>query len=138
MIDLDITFFIQFVNFVVTLVVLNFLLVRPIREIIKKRNDRMAGYLEDAEGFNETAEQKLKNYSAALDEARRNGVDIRSNLREEGVAEEKGIIEAANGKAATALKAERDAVAAEVKSCMDDLKAQVDGMAGKVVAKVLG
>lgn len=138
MIDLDITFFIQFVNFVVTLVVLNFLLIRPIREIIKKRNDRMAGYLEDAEGFTSSAEEKLKNYSAALDEARRSGVEVRNGLRETGAAEEKSILEAANAKAASALKAERDAIAADIKSCMDDLKGQVDGMAGKVVAKVLG
>ncbi|SKA80161.1 ATP synthase F0 subunit B [Desulfobaculum bizertense] len=138
MIDLDITFFIQLVNFVVTLVVLNFLLIRPIREIIKKRNERMEGYVKDAEGFSAAATGKLEKYSAQLDAARHSGVEIRNGLRDEGVKEEQSIVGAATQKAAAQMKTEREAVAAEAKECMVQLKGQVSGLANNVVAKVLG
>ena len=47
MLDINITLLIQLVNFIVTLVVLDYLLIKPIRGIIKKRRDLAAGMLSD-------------------------------------------------------------------------------------------
>lgn len=138
MIDLDSTFFIQFVNFVVTLVVLNFLLIRPIRDIIKKRNDAMSAMVDEAENFTASADEKLKNYQKQLDEARAAGTEKRNGLKDEGSAQEKTILSAAGEEASATLKAERATVAGEVSSAMDGLKGQVDALAGKVADKVLG
>ena len=137
MIDLDSTFFIQFVNFVFTLVVLNFLLIRPIREIIKRRNDAMSAMVDEAENFSASAEEKLKNYQKQLDAARHAGTDKRNSLKDEGTAQEKSILSAAGTEASATLKAERETVAGEVRTAMDGLKGQVDALAGKVAAKVL-
>ena len=49
MIDLNITLLIQLVNFLITLVVLNFLIIRPVRELIKKRNENMTRLINEAE-----------------------------------------------------------------------------------------
>ena len=43
MVDLNITLWIQLANFLVTLVVLNYLLISPIRKIIRKRKDNVEG-----------------------------------------------------------------------------------------------
>jgi F-type H+-transporting ATPase subunit b len=137
MIDLDITFFIQFVNFCITLVVLNVVLIRPVREIIKKRNDRMASYMEDAEKFNNSAEEKLENYSAALNEARAKGTQERNKYREEGQAEEKEIISEVSSEVSEKLAEERKAIESEVQSTMDSLKNKVDDLSGRMVEKVL-
>lgn len=137
MIDLDITFFIQFVNFCIALVVLNVILVRPVREIIKKRNERMASYMDDAEQFNTSAEAKLQNYSAALDEARAKGTQERNVYREEGQAEEKEIISQVSSEVSEKLAEERKAIASEVQSTMDSLKGKVDNLADSMVSKVL-
>jgi len=138
MIDLDYTIFVQFANFVITLFVLNFLLVAPIREIIKKRKDTMGGMVSATEKFTADAETKLANYNKALDAARIEGSETRSALKATGVAEEKGILSAAGQQASEALKAERMAVESEVNSAMAGLKGQVNALADKVVAKVLG
>jgi len=137
MIDLDYTFFIQFGNFILTLGVLNFLLIRPVRNMISKRNDHMAGMVDSAEKFTSDAETKLKDYQKQLDAARQEGTTKRNALKDEGSAEEKGILSAAGEKAAAALKAERQTVASEVESAMSGLKGQVDALAGKVTDKVL-
>lgn len=137
MLDLDITFFIQFVNFCITLVVLNIVLIRPIREIIKKRNDRLASYMADAEKFNESAEGKLKNYTAALDEARAAGVQERNKFREEAMAKEKDVLSEVSSEVASKLADERKTIESEVKSTMDSLKGKVGDLAGRMVQKVL-
>jgi F-type H+-transporting ATPase subunit b len=137
MIDLDITFFIQFVNFCITLVVLNVILIRPVREIIKKRNERMSSYMDDAEKFNTSAEEKLQNYSAALDEARAKGTQERNKFREEGQAEEKEIISEVSSEVSSKLAEERKAIASEVQSTMDSLKGKVDDLSDRMVNKVL-
>lgn len=137
MIDLDSTFFIQFVNFVITLLVLNFLLIRPIRDIIAKRNAHMSTMVDETEKFSSNAEDKLSDYKKQLDQARAEGTAKRNGLKDEGVAEEKGILGAAGQEAAATLKSERQAVASEVDSAMGALKAQVAPLADKVVGKVL-
>ncbi|BBD09663.1 ATP synthase F0 subunit B [Desulfovibrio ferrophilus] len=138
MIDLDSTFFIQFLNFIITLVVLNFLLIRPIRDIISRRNDAMSAMVDEAENFTNSAEGKLKNYQKQLDEARIAGTEKRNGLKDEGTAQEKGILSAAGEQASATLKAERETVAGEVRTAMDGLKGQVDALAGKAADKVLG
>lgn len=138
MIDLDLTIFVQFANFVVTLFVLNYLLISPIRKVIKERKDKMGGLVNDAEKFTADAEAKIENYNKALDAARAEGAEKRTTLKDAGSAEEKGILSAAGQQAAETLHAERTAVEAEVSAAMAGLKGQVDALAGKVVEKVLG
>lgn len=138
MIDLDSTFFIQFLNFTISLIVLNFLLIRPIRDIIKKRNDAMSTMVDEAENFTNSAEEKLQNYHKQLDQTRIAGTQKRNEMKDEGVAQEKGILSAAGEQASATLKAEREIVVGQVSSAMTALKGQVAALAGKVSAKVLG
>ena len=91
MIELNWTFFVQFANFVITLMVLNLVLYRPIRGIIKKRAEVMDQKLRSIEDFTAEAEIKLKNYRAALAEARTEAQGIRHSLKEEGIATESSL-----------------------------------------------
>jgi F-type H+-transporting ATPase subunit b len=138
MIDIDKTVLIQFVNFVISLFVLNLLLIRPVRDIIRKRAEKMAGLLEGAEAFAARADEKIKNYNAALEEARKAGALERGALREAGLAQEKQILEAAGADAAAKIAAERAAIGAEAGAAKNTLAGQVGALAQKVAAKVLG
>jgi F-type H+-transporting ATPase subunit b len=138
MIDLDITFFIQLVNFLVTLVVLNLILIRPIREVIRRRAEAMAARINSIEQFTRTAEGKVADYSAQLDAARRAGVEARTELREQGFAVEKEVVGAASQEAGTVLQAARAKIAADVKASLDALRAQVEGLAQRATARILG
>ena len=137
MIDLDSSIYIQFINFVITLVVLNFILIRPVREIIRKRAEKMSGLLAGAEDFTARAEEKLAGYQKSLDEARAAGTEARNALREQGVAKEKEILEAAGAEAAATLTGAKDLAAKEAGAARDGLKAQVISLAQKVADKIL-
>lgn len=138
MIDLNITFFFQLVNFLVTLVVLNAILIRPVRDIIRQRRDKMSGLLGESEQFAGQADTKLKNYEATLVKARAEATAERDKARAEGVAREQVILADAGRQAQDYLEKSRQQVAAQVKTAMDTLKGQVDALAAKATAKVLG
>ncbi len=138
MIDLDFSFFIQFVNFIITLLVLNILLFGPIRAVIKKRGELMAEKLGKVEQFTTQADGKLRDYQAALADARKAGVDIRNGLKAEGAKEEQGILSAAGQEAASTLKAARADIGAQAQSALGELKKDVEKYALKATDKILG
>ena len=60
MLDLNITLVFQLVNFFIALYVLNLLLIRPIREIIRKRKAVMDDMSGESESYEYQAEQRMQ------------------------------------------------------------------------------
>ena len=138
MIDFDKTFLIQLVNFLITIVGLNLLLIRPIRDKIQERNSLMAAQVGKIEGFNSSAEEKLKGYQAAIDAARQEGLEMRKLLRADGATQEQQIMSAAGKEVAASLKAAHDEIAAQVVGAKKTLASEVEKFAQKATAKILG
>lgn len=138
MLEINEWFFVQLANFLVTILVLNFILVGPIRRALRKRAELMSGQATEIESFTVSADSKLKNYTAALDEARRQAGAARTAFREEGLAKEKAILETAGSLASESLKAARADVAAQSKAALDVMLAGVSAMAAKAAGKILG
>lgn len=134
----DQTFFIQLGNFIVTLLVLNLLLFKPIREIIKKRSELMAGRMSEIEKFGSEADSKIKDYEATLDSARKEGADIRTALKDEGEAEEQKLMQEAGRDAAAEMKAARREIAAKVDDAKGALQKDVAVFAEEATKKILG
>jgi len=138
MIDLDQTFLIQLVNFLVAVVGLNVLLIRPIREKIQERNTLMAGQLANIENFTSSADEKLKSYEQALDSTRQQGLELRKQMRAEGATEEQQIMSVAGKDVAATMKANQEEIAAQVATAKQTLSADVEKFAQKATAKILG
>lgn len=138
MIDIDKTMGIQMVNFLITVVGLNALLIRPIREKIKERNTLMADQLGKIEDFTSQAEGKLKGYQDAIDSARRDGLELRKQMRAEGAASEQQIMAAAGKDVAAELQAAHKDIAAQAAGAKQALASDVEKFAQKATAKILG
>ena len=128
---LDKWIFVQLVNYILILLVLNAVLLRPIRRMLKLRADTIAAKNSEIDGFVGTAEGKIKSYQASLETARREASAERATLREQGASQEKTILESAGTQAADTLKAARAKVQSESKAAYDTMLAGVDGMAEK-------
>lgn len=128
----------QFVNFILMWILLNVLLIKPVRGIIQKRKELMAEQAGKIEKFSADAENKIKDYEAALAEARKKGNDIRGQFKEEGTAVEHELMAAASADAAKTLGEARAALDGEVKGALDALKKDVEAFATKAADKVLG
>ena len=137
MLDINITLLIQLVNFIVTLVVLDYLLIKPIRGIIKKRRDLAAGMLSDAETFTTDAAVKLENYEAALSKAREEAAAIRETRKGEALAKESGLLETARQDAHAFLLASREETKNAVAQTMADMEKRIPDLSRMVVDRLL-
>lgn len=138
MIDIDITVLFQFANFVITLVVLNFLLISPVRAIVKKRRDLAAGLLSDTESFTSDAAKKLEQYEAALAKAKEEAVTIRDAQKAEGASTQENLLHAAQQEAQEYLAASRGQTRAAIAEASAALKKRVPDLAALAAAKLLG
>ena len=138
MISLDSTLFIQMANFLITLVVLNFLLIKPVRQQIAARSALTSGYLSDIEKFNAEAAAKVSAYETALADTRAKASLARDGLKAEGQAQEQAMLQSAHAEAQAYLQASKKQVAADAKAAMDTLLSQVNVYAAKAVDKILG
>ena len=138
MLDINITVLIQLVNFIVTLVVLDYLLIKPIRGIIKKRRDLASGMLSDAETFTTEAAQKLEEYEAALAKAREEAALTREACKNEALAVESSIVETARKDAQTFLSASREETRSAVTQAMSDMEKRIPELARITVDRLLG
>lgn len=138
LIAFDNTFLIQLANFLITLVVLNFLLIKPVREQIAARKALTDGQAADITRFTQTAETKLVGYEETLSVARTEAAKTREAAKEDGRKRERELLAAAQADAQTFLQAARADTAREMKAAGDALAARVDTFATQAISKILG
>jgi F-type H+-transporting ATPase subunit b len=137
MLDLNITLLFQLANFFIAVYVLNILLIRPIRAIIKKRNGILEGMEEDAGSFEYQASERLANYEAELTRARQDAGAKREEGREAGAAEQQQIVGAAQKSARDILAETRAALEAQAAATLADLRGQVGGLSTRLADRLL-
>ena len=137
MLDLNITMLFQLVNFFVAIIVLNFLLIRPIREIIKKRNGVISDMTGEADSFESQAAQRLDNYEAELARARQEAGKARAAGREAGQAEQQTIVGNAQQKAREILNETRRKLQEEASETLAELRSQVGGLSDKLADRLI-
>lgn len=137
MISLNITLFIQMINFIVTLVLINFLLVSPIRRILQKRKQLMQSQEAEADTLFSDAAKLLADYEARLKNAREAAVARRNEQQEKAHKEEQSLLSSAMEQAEAYLRDARAELKNEADNAREKLKADVDGLATMAVAKVL-
>ncbi len=138
MIDLDITIVIQLVNFLITIVVLNFLLIKPVRDQISARQTILSTHTSEIEAFTKKASTKLSQYEASLKEARVSASVAREAIKAEGHGQEQQIISKSQAEVQEFLQSSREQIAVQANTAKQALLSQVDSFASKAVHKILG
>lgn len=137
MLDLNITLLFQLVNFFVVVFVLNILLIRPIRDIIKKRNGVIDGMAGEADNFESEAVQRLSAYEEELARARQAAGLARKEGRADGAAEQQKIVGTAQQSARGILDEARRTVQAEAEATLQDLRARTAAVSAQLVDRLL-
>ena len=68
MINLDLAFVIQLINFLILILVLNIFLYKPIRKVLAERQGEIAAAKSRAEGVDQDVQAKMAEYEARLRE----------------------------------------------------------------------
>ena len=137
MLDLNITMLFQLANFLITLFVLNLLLIRPIRKIIRDRKALMDNLSGEAESFETKAKDRLENYEAELTKARQDATAARESGRQAGQKEQQALVEAAQKEAQGILGEARKKLNAEAESSLAELRSQIGKLSQQLATRVL-
>ena len=136
MLDLNITLVFQLVNFFIAIFVLNILLIRPIREIIKKRNGVMDNLAGEADSFESQAAERLANYEAELARARQDAGLTREEGRNAGLTEQQGIVGTAQKSARDILADTRRSLRGQAEATLSELRNQVSDFSARLADRL--
>ena len=138
MISVDWTLGLQFVNFIILLIILNKILYRPLMKVLAERREAIDGSHARAKDLEEGIEEKMQRYQQQLSDAKKIANEERNKLKKAAVEEEAILLADANGKASVRLQAIKAKVADEAAEASKTLKGEAETLAGQIATKVLG
>ena len=117
---------------------LSYMLFKPTRDLLKKRQERITADLASAKQDKEDADALKTEYEKKIDGAQREAEVIMSEARQKAVRNEEQIIAGAKEEAANIIRQAQNEAKLEKQKAADEVKTQIIDvaalMAGKVVA----
>ncbi len=138
MLELNKWFFVQLINFLILLVLLNTIIFKPLLQLFKERDNRTKGFLDDARKMNEEKENILAQIDKRISEANEEAKRIHEQLRAEGVKSNKETLEIAQKEASEMSEQARRDIEAEVRKAKERLRSDIESFANNIVEKLIG
>ncbi len=130
--------FIQLINFLVLLWILNLVFFKPIRKVLIQRKEKITGLEDGVEKLAKEVVEKDNAFENGLKEARVKGLKEKETFIEEASGEEKEIIEKINKKAQAKLAEIKTQVAEETEKARVELEKDIENYAKGIGEKILG
>lgn len=138
MVTIDITMVIQIINMVVLMFLLNKVLYKPVKKILKERSEKMQGMQNDVAKFEQNARLRQEEVDAKMSKA--------SGKAKAALDEARAEAQAAGDEKMASIKAEVDEykdtqmadITTQIGDAQKDLKANLDGFATAMASKILG
>ncbi len=138
MVSVDGSLIIQIINFLVLMVVLNMVLYKPIRGILKQRKEKMAGLENRIGSCNQEADEHDRAFSEGIKNARAKGVLEKEVFLQAAAKEEKEIISKINKQAQAELAEVKVKVSREAEKVSKLLQKKINSFANDIGEKILG
>ena len=127
----------QIINFLLIIWILNIILYRPIRNILRQRKEKIERLELSIATYNEDAKEKDEAFASGIKEARAKGLKEKEALLLAGAEEEKKIIDQVNKKAQAELSEMREKIAKDAQTVKASLQEKVDEFANDICQKIL-
>jgi F-type H+-transporting ATPase subunit b len=138
LIDLDGTVIVQFVLFLVLLVIGNKFLFQPFLRLRASRQAGIEGARAEAERMGDEGKAKLADYETRLAAARERASAEARKIRGEASAHERDVTAKARASATEATEAAKTKVRSETEAARAQLLPQADALAKQMASKLLG
>jgi len=137
MLEINLTLILQMIGFIVLLVILNRFLYRPVQRILDERAERIEGTLKKADETNKEIQDGLDEYEKKIKEARLRGHEERAKLKQEALAREREILDAAGREASKELVVMRRKIGEGKDQALESLKDQTKAISKSMAEKLL-
>ena len=138
MISVDWTLGLQFVNFLILLIILNKLLYKPLRKVLTERHQAINGGHARARELESSIEEKMQHYQQQLDAARSAANDEKNRLKKAAAEEEAALLSAAQEKAGKRLQTIKSQVTDQAEEARGTLQSEAETLGMRIATKILG
>jgi F-type H+-transporting ATPase subunit b len=138
MITLDMTMWVHIVNILIMIAVMNAVLYRPVRAILKERKKEVATLETDIETFEKNAELRLEEFDQKLAVARAKAKEKYDVVRNEAMAVSSEKITAIRKEADQEKSAGLADLAGQFEKAKSELQNQIEGFGKEMANKILG
>lgn len=138
MIELNLAFVVQMINFGILVLILNVFLYKPIRTILAERRQVIDSAREKAVSVDQDVQEKMAQYEARLRDAKNEAAGRRAEALKVAQAEEAALLEKARKEATDTLGAIRGKVVKEAAEARTLLAKQAEALSGDICEKILG
>jgi F-type H+-transporting ATPase subunit b len=137
MLELNWTFIVMLINFLVLLFILNSILLQPLLKIFKERDDTVKGDLDAARDMSTKREESIARLNRELSDARSQAKETFEVLRTEGVQKQKEVLSAAESEAVSIIEKAKAEIRADAEKARQALRADVDKFSDEIVRKLV-
>jgi F-type H+-transporting ATPase subunit b len=138
MVSVDVSLIVQIINFIILIFLLNFVLYKPIRNILAQRKQKIDGFQKDIDTCIESAKEKEEAFSQGIKNARAQGLKKKELFLAEAEKEEQGMIDEIHKKAQAELARVREKIVKDTETVRATLLKDVEVFAKAIGRKVLG
>lgn len=138
MIVIDKSLVVQIINFIFLIVVLNVVLFKPVRKILRQRKEKVGNLEQNIETFNKDADEKDESYLMGIKTARSKGFLEKEALLQSATEEERAILARINARAREDLETVREKIVTDTAEVSVLLQKEVDTFAEAIGQKFLG
>ncbi len=138
MIDINVSLFIQMANFLIFLFLMNFVLYRPIRQIVAQRKKLISEKQEGIESLEAQSKAALLQYDRSLQDARKTGAQRIEELKAAGYEQEKELLRQSSEQTAATVQQLREKIKNDIAVARKELKHQVKSFSVDLAQKILG
>ena len=138
MIKIDYSVFIQIVNFLFLVWILNIVVYKPIRNILRQRAEKIDAFNQRIDTCDNESVQKDRDFNTGLRNARAKGLKEKEVFLQTARDEERSIIDKINAKAQAEMVKVKESIAADTQKVKAELEKEIDGFAGAIGEKILG
>ncbi|HIJ60259.1 MAG TPA: hypothetical protein HPP56_06550 [Nitrospirae bacterium] len=137
MLEFNSWYFVLLANFLILLVVLNSILFRPLKKILKEREGTINGMLNEAKSMIDKKDSMLKEFKAQQMEAKVKAKTIYEALRQEGLKTQKETVSKAEAEAVEMIEKARKELQAECERAKASLKADLEKLSTEIMNKLV-
>lgn len=133
----DATLLLHLLFIAVMVFVLNRTLLRPINEILAKREEEISGRLTEAERLSAEAAEKLTKYNATMREARAEGYKLLEKERAAGLKEKDEKVRQHREELSRTVEQQIEATRRQQEKVREELEGQAASMGGLISSQIL-
>jgi F-type H+-transporting ATPase subunit b len=132
------TLIIQIFSFLFLLFLLNLILYRPIRRIIKRRKEDMSSSENFIQSWRQKAEKCTQEFEENILETRKQGLAQKEDMKDEGIKEEREMLQETYASVEDKIGRARQEIQDSISMARQSLQTEIEAFSQELAEKILG